>query len=116
MVKGSAAFVIIKNGIKWILKWIITSAVGKAVIKNIMLVAFMAMFVSGLAAAGALPQSPFRHALPMLNNLAIRIPYLEYVSFFIPVIPIMGLLGYWLGAVVSFHIIKIFLRKAKIIK
>jgi len=45
-----------------------------------------------------------------------HIPYTRYIAAFVPVYAIMAVTGAWVIAVVAFHVIKVILRKAGIIK
>jgi hypothetical protein len=102
--------------IKRVFTWLITSIAGHAIIGNIVKVALLATFVTAVTMAGLLPRSPFSMVRPILVYMIDRIPYFRYVSFFLPVAPIMGLLAYWLSAIVSFHVLKVILRQANILK
>jgi len=50
-------------------------------------------------------------ALAMQN-----IPYTRYIAAFVPVYAIMATMGAWAIAIFAFHVIKVILRRAGIIK
>ncbi|MCL2199741.1 MAG: hypothetical protein FWB80_12545 [Defluviitaleaceae bacterium] len=102
--------------LKSFVTWLVTSVLGKAIFKTVAKVSFMGLFLVAIAGAGLLPQSPLRVIRIPLTNMMMGIPYMRYISAFIPVTPIMMTLSAWLSAVVSFHILKVILRMGKIIK
>ena len=96
-------------------KWLITSAVGKTIIKTFAKVSFAVFLLLALAGADALPRSPLRIAVLPLSQLINQVPYMQYVSAFVPVVPIISVLGAWLVSVLAFHVMKVILRKARIL-
>ena len=73
-----------------------------------MLVGF---FLIGLAGVGFLPRSPLYYANRLLFGMSMYVPYLPYVSAFVPIETISYTLFTWVGAIIWFHYAKWMLRK-----
>jgi hypothetical protein len=116
MITKSAIVATISTALSKLLKWLITTAIGKAIIKQLVVIALLALFTYSLAQAGMLPRSPLAIAIIPLTLEVSKIPYMNYVGAFVPVEPIMSVLTAWIGAVITFHTLKVVLRMGKIIK
>jgi len=101
---------------KKLIVWLGTTVVGKQALKLLIKPTLMIFFLLGLAGLGMLPQSPLRFAIVPLAELMKPIPYFMYISYFVPVVPILGVLSYWILAIMGFHAVKFYLRQAKFIK
>jgi hypothetical protein len=45
-----------------------------------------------------------------------QVPYMRYVAVFVPVHSIISIMVAWMGAIFTFHVLKVLLRNSKIIK
>lgn len=108
----AAVGIAIKNA----LVWLVTSVAGKAFLALLVKLAFLGLFTIALGAMGYLPRSPLALAIhPLITMLAV-IPYTRYIHAFVPVLPIVAVIQAWVTAVISFHLLKIYLRVGKVIK
>jgi hypothetical protein len=101
---------------KKVFVWLVTNVVGKVVLKKLVMVALMALFLMALAGADALPKSPLAYSNDFLTTLTAAVPYTRYIATFVPVVPIVGIMGQWILAITAFHVIKVMLRMGNIIK
>jgi hypothetical protein len=107
---------VVIGAVKYVLLWLLKSVVGKAIIKAVVKIAAMGFLLYALAYADMLPRSPLRPVLILITVLRNQIPYVNYVSYFVPVDPILLTMATWVSAIFSFHVVKVILRMSRIIK
>jgi hypothetical protein len=61
---------------------------------------------------GVLPQSPFQNLAELIGNN----PYMQFISWLIPMGSILAMFQAWLAAILVYYIAKVPLRWAKVIK
>jgi len=96
--------------------WLFSTTTGKAILKAVVPIMLIALFAVAVTGLGFLPRSPLYEANRALLGLSMYVPYLRYVSAFVPIEHITTTLGLWLASIMLFHSAKVYLRVGKISK